>query len=1078
MHVAYSFSCALLALTASFQVSTREPRARTDEPLEGPGAVLSQRKISSEVGGFLDTLDPFDGFGSAVAALGDLDGDGIEDLAVGAPDDEDGTAFEETGLDVGAVWVLFLAADGTVRSHQKIDRTLGGFTAELAPHTGFGAALAPLGDLDGDGITELAVGAPNDRDGGSESDGRGAVWILFLARDGTVRTQRKISATQGGFSGLLDSRDRFGSALAPLGDLDGDGVTELAVGAPLDDDGGTAANGDGGAVWILFLAPDGSVRAHQKLSATAGGLTGLLDRGEHFGASVAGLGDLDGDGVVDLGVGVPWDGDGGGISRGAVWMLFLRSDGSVRARQKISQTQGGLGALLEQTGYFGAALARLGDLDGDGVTELGVGVPGDDDGGFDFGAVFVLSLNRNGTVRAHQEISATRGGFGGTLALYGGFGSALAAVGDLDGDGLLELATGAQQSDGGALWMLSLQPDGSVRAHKKIDADEGGFTSTLDRLDAFGSALVALGDLDGDGLSDFAAGAPADDDAFFNSGAVWVLFSRPDGSIRETQKISLRQGGFLGTPDSRHQWEVFGTALAALGDLDGDGVPDLAVGAPTPNYSAEEWGRGRVWILFLNPDGTVKAEREIGQGAGGFTGTLEYGDFFGQALATLGDLDGDGVTELAVGQPGNASSIWILFLRSDGSVRAERRLPALDSHFNPGGSSLAALGDLDRDGVNDLAFGALGYGANSVSVLFLQRDGSVRTRQEISATEGGFSGQFDSDDYFASSLAALGDLDGDGVTELAVGAPYDGDGGGGPYSGRGAVWILFLNPDGTVRGHRKISATRGGFAGRLDLRDAFGGALAALGDLDGDGLVELGVGAPGDDDGGYGHGALWLLALDGIARIDFEHGDDYARTALVNGQALATRDAFGRTFALTSLGPNLGATVFDSTPGGPNDPGPDPDLLVDLGNVLVLQDSLAPAQTVPGVFDSPGDDPDGGLLLFTFARAVELHSLVLVDIDFERQQLAKLTLFDRAGRARTYVVPAGWTGDRVTHGVPGFGTLDLTTLAPQPGFRSTATAGETPGFDARSVVRLAVGLGTSGALDELRFDPHPERTRR
>ena len=106
-----------------------------------------------------------------------------------------------------------------------------------------------LGDLDGDGTPDLAVGARRDDDGGTN---RGAVWILFMKSDGTVKAHQKISDTQGGFTGVLDDSDNFGMAVAGMGDLDGDGTPELAVG--VDNDNGSPVGGtDRGAVWILFM---------------------------------------------------------------------------------------------------------------------------------------------------------------------------------------------------------------------------------------------------------------------------------------------------------------------------------------------------------------------------------------------------------------------------------------------------------------------------------------------------------------------------------------------------------------------------------------------------------------------------------------------------------------------------------------------------------------------------------------------------------------------------------------------------------------------------------------------------------
>jgi hypothetical protein len=408
-----------------------------------------------------------------------------------------------------------------VDSEQKISDTSGNFYGNLDVADQFGYAVANIGDLESDGVTDLAVGAPYDDDNGED---RGAVWILFMDTSGEVDIHQKISDTEGGFTGELDDDDQFGRAIAPLGDLNNDGFLDIAVSAPLDDDGGT----NKGAVWILFLNGDGTVLSQQKISDDTGGFNGALDENDEFGHALANIGDLNNDGVTDLAVGVPND-DDGGTDRGAVWILFMNYDGTVLSSQKISSNEGGLSNDPADEDYFGSAVTEVGDLDGDGVIDLAIGVTGNDDGGTDRGAVWILFLNNDGTVDSMKRISQERASFNGELADSDQFGNALANMGDINNDGTDDLAVGAKLSDDGgneqgAVWVLFLEIDGEVISSSKISDSEGNFDGALNSGDQFGGSIAQIGDLNGDNLIDLAVGASLDDDGGTDKGSVWVLF--------------------------------------------------------------------------------------------------------------------------------------------------------------------------------------------------------------------------------------------------------------------------------------------------------------------------------------------------------------------------------------------------------------------------------------------------------------------------------------------------------------------------------------------------------------------------
>ncbi len=407
--------------------------------------VKTHSKISDTRGYFSGSLSNDDRFG-VPASLGDLNGDGIGDIAIGARRDDDG------GINRGAIYIIFLDIYGRVKSFQKISDTQGGFTGVLDNGDEFGSAIESIGDINNDGRLEIMVGTQYDDDGGAD---RGAFWILSLNQDGTVHSHRKISDTQGGFNGILDNDDRFGNYLGVIGDLNGDNVTDVVVGSYNDDDGGT----DRGAVYVLFLDTSGQVINEQKISDTAGNFTGILDNSDKFGRPT-GIGDLNNDGYEDIAVGAMND-DDGGTNKGAVWILFLDSVGKVQSHQKISDTAGNFTGTLNTSDGIGNSIRAIGDLNGDLVQDIMVSSTLDNDGGTDRGAIWIMYLQTNGKVGGHVKISDTTGNFNGILDNDDRFGSRLAYLGDFNNDGMIEIAACATHDDDGgtdrgAVWILSL----------------------------------------------------------------------------------------------------------------------------------------------------------------------------------------------------------------------------------------------------------------------------------------------------------------------------------------------------------------------------------------------------------------------------------------------------------------------------------------------------------------------------------------------------------------------------------------------------------------------------------------------
>ena len=523
---------------------------------------------------------------------------------------------------------------------------------------------------------------------------------------------------------------------------------------------------------LLLAAPPAAaqVTGEQEITRDVGDFTGTLEDGDSFGRSVTRLGDLDENGTTEVAVGAYLDDADGTADVGAVWILSLDQNGMVQSQQQITSSMGGFQGTLDAGDEFGVSVDALGDINDDNDVELAVGARFDDDGdgtNSNRGAVWILSLNSDGTVNDSRKISDTEGGFGGTLAPGDQFGQSVAG-GDLDGDGSQELAVGASGTDGtstgeGALWVLDLDTNLDVTNANRIDG--GSMEIELDADDNFGFSVAPIGNLGGDMTEELAVGAFRDDDgggADSNRGAVWILSLDDSKTVTSAQKISATTGGFGGALDDGDR---FGSAAAEVGDLDGDNVPDLVTGA----YLDDDGGtnRGAVWVLYLNAEGTVKDFRKISDTRGGFQGTLADGDQFGISAAALEDLDGNGNPDLLAGAfqdpeaSGSATgpgAAWVLF--------GEQGLLPVE---------LAAFDGVQADGVVRLRWTTASE-QNNAGFRVQRRGPTAGSWQQMgfveSAAAGGTTSQARTYEFTTGTLAAgthqfrLEQVDLDGTTHL------------------------------------------------------------------------------------------------------------------------------------------------------------------------------------------------------------------------------------------------------------------------------------------------------------------------
>ena len=418
----------------------------------------------------------------------------------------------------------------------------------LEDHLGY--AIAAVGDINGDDTLDFLVGAPGADPGGISQAGSA---FLYSGADTSVLGEFH------GVDGINADEifgDILGSALTELGDVNGDSVLDFIVAAPLANPEGRI---DAGSVFI-HSGLDNSLL--YRLDGQAGRGPGEFF-GDAFGFSVAGLGDLNGDGMPDFIVGAPYANPDSIIDAGSV---FVHSGADGQLLRRIDGLSAG--------DQFGFSVAAAGDVDADGKTDFLVGAPhADPNGVFQAGSAYLFSgasdsllIQLNGTDSVDE------------------LGTSVAGLGDVNNDGKPDFICGAPAGS----------PTGPGRPGKAmvisgLDGSPLHIIIGATANDGTGRSVDGAGDVDGDGAKDFIVGARYADPGQFTDAGTASVYSGTDGKLLHQLNGSSTN-------------EFLGWAVAGVGDVDGNGRDDFMAGARNYSPSEELSNAGRALLVL---SGTV-----------------------------------------------------------------------------------------------------------------------------------------------------------------------------------------------------------------------------------------------------------------------------------------------------------------------------------------------------------------------------------------------------------------------------------------------------------------------------------------
>ncbi|MBE7380670.1 MAG: FG-GAP repeat protein [Leptolyngbya sp. SIO1E4] len=467
----------------------------------------------------------------------------------------------------------------------------------------------------------------------------------------------------------INIHDIVGQSVSGAGDINGDGIDDLIIGASLADPNGQYNAGES---YVIFGGSAVGSSGSLALSALDGRngfvLNGINER-DSSGRAVSGAGDINGDGIDDLILGAYRADPNGNRYSGESYVVFGGSAVGNSSSLELSALDGSNGFVLKGINTddrSGASVSDAGDINGDGIDDLIIGAPGGDpnenNGAGESYVVFGGSAVGNS---GSLELSALDGSNGFSLNginNYDGSGRVVSGAGDVNGDGFDDLIIGASganpngNNQAGETYVVfggsAVGSSGSLDL-ATLEGSNGFSLNGTNPFDSSGRSISGAGDVNGDGFDDLIIGAPgANPNGNNRAGETYVIFGSSTVGSSGNLDLAALDGSNGFVLRGIAAFDALGQSVSGAGDINGDGMDDLIIGATIGDSIGESTGEGKSYAVFGSSDIGSGGSLDLTtlDGSNGFVlNGVNANDFSGYSVSGTGDINGDGVDDFIIG---------------------------------------------------------------------------------------------------------------------------------------------------------------------------------------------------------------------------------------------------------------------------------------------------------------------------------------------------------------------------------------------------------------------------------------------